>query len=290
MPALFGIAFAFVALFAWGFGDFFIQRTTRLVGSWKAIFLIGVVGSVALFPFVRRELAALAAPGLLLLGTLGIVVIFTALFDFEALRQGKIAIIEPIVGLELPLTVGLGVTLGREHLVPIQFALIALVFTGIVLAITTHHTHLHYHKRIFEKGVILAGVGAIGMALTNFLVGVASQQISPFMTIWFAHSLMAFVCGAYLIATRNFSSLVSDLRHHPKPIVGQSIFDNAGWLAFAFATTLIPISITTTISESYIALAALLGIFINREKLRRHQVIGIALAVIGVLALSYFSA
>lgn len=284
-----GILFAFIALVSWGFGDFFIQKTTRVVGSWKALFFIGIVGLVGLFPFVKNDLTTLSAANFLLLGLLGIVVVFAALFDFEALRQGKIAIVEPIIGLELPITVGLSLTLANESLSFSQLFLIGIVFIGIMLAITAHHTHLHYHKRIFERGVILAGIGAVGMALTNVLVGVSSQDISPLITIWFAHSLLAVVCGIYIFYKGEFVNLVSDFKNHPKPIIGQSILDNVAWVSFAKATTFIPIAIATTISESYIALAVLLGLFINREKLRKHQIIGIVLATIGIITLSYFS-
>lgn len=284
-----GILFAFIALVSWGFGDFFIQKTTRVVGSWKALFFIGIVGLIGLFPFVKNDLATLNAANFLLLGLLGVVVVFAALFNFEALRQGKIAIVEPIIGLELPITVGLSLTLASETLSFLQLFLIGIVFIGIMLAITAHHTHLHYHKRIFERGVILAGIGAIGMALTNFLVGVSSQGISPLITIWFAHSLLAVVCGIYIFYKGEFVNLVSDFKNHPKPIIGQSILNNVAWVSFAKATTFIPIAIATTISESYIALAVLLGLFVNREKLRKHQIVGVALATIGVITLSYFS-
>lgn len=281
-----GIIFALVALFSWGFGDFFIQKTTRIVGTWKALFFIGIVGLIALFPFVKNEVLNLDSRSLLLLALLGVVVVFAALFDFEALRQGKIAIIAPLIGLELPITVGLSISLGKEQLTLTQLFLIAIVFIGIVLAITIHHAHPHHYKRIFEKGVLLAGIGALGMALTNFLVGVSSQQISPVVTIWFTHSLLAVVCATYLIYKGNFKTILSDLKANPKPIIGQSILDNVAWVAFALATTSIPISIATTISEGYIALAVFLGIFINREKLRPYQIIGVVLAIGGIIILS----
>jgi len=53
---------------------------------------------------------------------------------------------------------------------------IAVIFLGVLLSITIHHTHLHYHKRIFEKGAAFAGLAAVGTALTDFLVGVSSQS------------------------------------------------------------------------------------------------------------------
>jgi drug/metabolite transporter (DMT)-like permease len=274
MSSYIGIVFAFVALISWGVGDFFIQQTTRVVGSWKALFFIGIVGFVGLFPFVKNDLSSLNGSSILLLSLLGVVIVFAALFDFEALRQGKITIVEPIIGLELPLTVGLSILFANESLSLLQLLLIVVVFIGIVLAITSHHTHLHYHKRIFEKGVILAGIGAIGMAL---------------VTIWFTHSLLAVVCGIYLFVKGEFGKLMSDFKKYPKQIIGQSIFDNLAWVSFAKATTYIPIAIATTISESYIALSVMLGLFVNKEKLKRHQIIGVTLAIVGVVTLSYFS-
>lgn len=288
MGNLWGIIFALIALLAWAGGDFYIQKTTRLVGSWRALFYIGILGLVVLFPWVKNEAMGIFnnPDSLLLLTILTLVTIFVALFDFEALRQGKLAIVEPILGIELPITVGLSMALAGERLGAIELLLVAVVFVGIVLAITKHHTHLHYHKRLFEKGVILAGIGAVGMALVNFLVGTASQKISPLATIWFVHSLIAVVCFLYLLFKGELRSLVTDMKNYSSFIIAQSVFDNAAWIAYAFATTLIPIAIATTISESYIALAVLLGIFVNRERLRPHQIVGIVLAIAGVLGLS----
>ncbi len=284
-----GICFAFIALVSWGFGDFFIQKTARAVGSWKALFFIGFVACIGLLPFVGADLMRVSGSDVLLLSVLGTVVVFAALFDFEALRQGKIAIVEPILGLELPLTIGLSLALAQESLSLIQYICIVGVFLGILFTITTHYTHWHYHKRLFEKGVILAGIGAIGMALTNVLVGISSQDISPLLTIWFAHTLLATVCGTYLVYRGEFQHLVTDVRKNPIPIIAQSLLDNVAWVSFAQATTYIPIAIATTISESYIALAVFLGVFVNRETLRKHQRIGVILTIIGVMLLAYVS-
>lgn len=288
MSSFWGIILALIALLAWAFGDFYIQKTTRLVGSWRTLFYIGLLSTIVLLPFVKSDLKVLLGEpqNLLLLSVLGIIIVFAALFDFEALRQGKIAIVEPVLGIELPITVGLSMALAGERLDAVELALVAVVFVGIVLAITKHHTHLHYHKRVFEKGVILAGIGAIGMALVNFLVGISSQKISPLLTIWFAHSLVTVICFLYLLFRGELARLAGDWKNHGGLIIVQSILDNAAWIAYAFATTLIPIAIATTISESYIALAVLLGIFVNREKLRPHQFVGVGLVVLGVIILS----
>lgn len=283
-----GVLFALGALVCWTFGDFFIQRGTRTVGNWKTLFYIGALGSIVLLPFVAREIGAtLSNPSnaaILLL--LVIVTLFTALFEFEALKRGKIAVVEPVMSLELPITIGLSLALWGERLSATQGILSLVVFIGIMLAVTIHHSHLHYHKRIFEKGFILAGIGAVGMALVNFLTGVGSQTTSPLFTIWFLHSTLAIICLFYFLYRGETKSILADIRRYPKTIVALSIFDNLAWISFAYAVRYIPISIATTVSESYIALAVLLGIFVNREKLKPHQFVGIALAIGGVILLS----
>lgn len=284
-----GLILAFVALFCWGFGDFFIQRTTRLVGSWRALFYIGITGAIGLFPFVASELPHLTTDNLLLLGLVAAIVLGGALFDFEALRQGKIAIIEPVIGLELPLTVALSMVLAGETLTPTQILLITVTFIGLTLAISAHKPNFRGRKTMLEKGVILALVGAIAMALNNLIIGISSQNISPLLTIWFGHTSAALACLIYLAVKKELRSIIDGLRRHPVPIIAQSVLDNLAWIAFAAATTIISISIATTISESYIALTVLLGLVINKEKLHFYQLFGATLVIASIIALSAVS-
>ncbi len=283
-----GIILAFLALFAWGFGDFIIQKAVRVIGDFRTLFWIGIAGSIVLFPFIQDELGVTFANPvfLILLSLTSVVIFFAALFDFEALKRGKIAIVEPVLGVELPVVVALSVIFWSERLSLLQALLIATTFFGIVLAVTIHHTHLHYHKRIFERGVILAGAGSIIMGLVNFLIGVSSQKISPLMAIWFTNTFFTILCVIYLIAKGEFRGIITDIKRHPRLVLVVSVLDNAAWLFYAFATSLIPIAIATTISESYIAITVILGIFINREKLKYHQVVGVIIAILSIILLS----
>ncbi len=283
-----GILFALGALICWTIGDFFIQRTSRMLGIWKALFFVSLFGMIALYPFISNDLPQVMTEErkILLLTLAGVVTVFAALFNFEALKEGKFAIVEPIFGIELPITVGLSVYFLNEALSLAQIFFISMIFMGIVLAITIHIKHLHYHKRILEKGVILAGIGSVGMALTNFLTGVSSQEISPLMTLWFVNVILTIVCLLYIIMQGKVETLVQDIRKHTKAILAVCIFDNLAWIFYAYAMTLIPISIATAISESYIAGGVLLGLVINKEKVKKHQLFGIILTIVGVIVLA----
>lgn len=286
MPNYFAIIFALVALFSWGFADFYIQKSSRTIGIWKVLFGVGIIGCITLLPFIIKEFSILKSTDYMLLVFLGVVIFLAALFNFAALKQGKIAVVEPLIGMELPLTVALSIGLGKESLTLIQSVLIAIVFVGLLMVITMHHKHLHRTRRTIEKGVMLAVAGATGLALTNFLVGLSSRQISPLMVIWFAHTQLAIICTIYLLYIKKFHTMWLDLETHLKATLGQSLLYNLGWVAFAIATTTIATSIVTAISESYIILGVVLGIFVNREKLRRHQIVGLFFAAGGIIALS----
>ena len=65
-----------------------------------------------------------------------------------------------------------------------------------------------------------------------------------------------------------------------------SIADKAAWVAFAFAMTVAPITIATALSESYIIIAVILGLAINKEKIHLHQKLGLVVAIIAAITLA----
>ena len=282
MEAQLGILFAFVALIGWGFGDFFIQKTTRIMGVYRTLFCICAGGAIVLFPFIYHELPAYTFEDYIALSVLSGIIFVYALVLFEAFRRGKLSVVEAVVAFELPLTVALGVFIGGESLTMRQFVLFLVIFVGVALAAAARLDHLHVHRRIFEKGVALAFAGAFLSALTNFFIGTYSQEMSPLFVIWATHTMLAVLCCVYILWRSEFSSLWSIIKKHPGPVAAQSFFDNAAWIGYAFATSMIPISLTVSISESYIALAALLGYFLGREKLHWHQIMGAIIAFVGV--------
>ena len=285
-PAL-GILLALIALVAWGVADFLIQRSARMVGIVMTMFLIGIVAAVGFLPFVLPEFSTITyAQALLLLGT-GAMLTVASLLDFEALKEGKMAVAEPIIGLETPFTVIFAVLIAHEHLTVFQGLMIGLVFLGTILVATKRFSHIR-GRHFLEKGALIALLSAIGLAFSNFLVGESSQQVSPALAIWSVGVVHAAVCGAILLYQHRYRKLAGAVKRHPWTLIGQAVVDNIAWISFAGAAVFIPISIAAAISSGYVALAVLLGIFITREKLNHHQFAGIAFICIGIAVLSYF--
>ena len=101
-----GVIAAFGAMLCWGFGDFYIQKATRKLGDVEALFFIGLIGSVILFPFVFKELPFVFSNYNIMLALffLGFVTLVVSIMNFQALKEGKLAIVEPILEFELPVT------------------------------------------------------------------------------------------------------------------------------------------------------------------------------------------
>ena len=96
-----GVIFAFIAMIGWGFGDFFIQKSTRKIGVWTTVFIITLIGFIVLTPFALKNAASLFTFGRNIF-LIGAVAYFIAAFlDLEALREGKLDIVEPIWSLEI---------------------------------------------------------------------------------------------------------------------------------------------------------------------------------------------
>lgn len=282
-----GILFTLIALLAWGFGDFLLQRSTRKFGDWIVIFYVTALEAVVLFPFIYRDFTVLiqenaSSIGVLLLASA--VLLVAALLNLEGLREGKIAVIESIFALEVFVTATLGASVIGERLTLTQvILLIALVFGIVLVSLKSLH---HVKQLRIERGVGYAVLGTIAMGGVNFLFGVGARETSPLMVNWFTSAVVAVVALGYLLIKKRGRELVADFRKNPVLALGVSIVDNIAWIAFAASAVFIPIAITTGISESYIVLAALLGFLINRERLKKHQWVGFAIAVASAIALA----
>jgi drug/metabolite transporter (DMT)-like permease len=291
-----GIIAAFLAFLAWGFGDFAIQRSVRRVGAVPALFFIGIFGLVGLLPFVWQDLPLffhqenLAA----LLFFTGLVTFVYAAFFFQALGKGKISIVEPVMSFELPLTILLGVLIIHERLTGLQYLLAVVIFLGLIVTVVQReprHWWNFFRKRQprIEQGVILAVIAVVLSAGANVLTGRLSQESKPVLAIWGVNAIYTVCCFIWMLWRREVRGSFQHARKHWRPIVLQGILDNIAWVSFAAAVLVLPISITIAISESYIALGMLLGILINKERLQRHQYIGIAVTLIAVVALAFAS-
>lgn len=280
---------AFGAMLCWGFGDFFIQRTTRKIGDVESLAMIGIIGTVGLLPFIISSLPLLLVPeNLLVLTALGIATFFVAIIDFEALKLGKLCVVDVILEIELPITVILGLIFFGENLSLPQITAIIAAFLGILLISLKSCSFKHALSGL-EKGVIMAIVAAIGMAFVNFMTAFSSKNVSPLMAIWIPWIIFAAISLALIGKREGIGKLATNVKKYKYIVLAIGIFDTLAWLFFSLAVFDGLLSITIAITESYAAIAVLLGLIVNRERIGIHQYAGVIIALSASICLGVFA-
>ncbi|MGA3020818.1 MAG: EamA family transporter, partial [Candidatus Micrarchaeales archaeon] len=137
-----------------------------------------------------------------------------------------------------------------------------------------------------EKGMTLAAIAAVLLGAADFLVGLGARATSPLLVNWFIDITLTAYTLVYISFRRGLRKVVRNLKKMPMLLLATCTFDNFAWISYAFATVLMPITIAAAISENYIALAAILGLVINREHLMAHQKLGLVIALSSAVVLS----
>ncbi|MDD5163817.1 MAG: DMT family transporter [Candidatus ainarchaeum sp.] len=284
-----GILFAFGAMLCWGFGDFFIQRSTRKFGDIESLAFIGLIGSFGLLPFVIQDLPLLfSIPNLAMLGMIGLITFAFAITDLEALKKGKLSVVDVVLGLELPITIVFGFMFFRETLSVLQLIIILLIFAGIVLISLRSLSKQNPFKGL-EKGVFLAFLAAIGMSVVNFLTAVGSKQVSPLLAVWFPWVIFTIISIALIWRREGLPKFFENAKKFSAVILAMGICDTLAWLFFAFAVLENELAIAVAITESYVVLALFLGVWLNKEKIFLHQYAGAAIALCATIALGFIA-
>ena len=90
-----------------------------------------------------------------------------------------------------------------------------------------------------------------------------------------------------MIVTKEVTEIYNDLKTHPYLILLASFFDTVAWAGYAVAVSKNNISNVVAVSEEYIALAAFLGYYFNKEKLLTHQKFGMLIVFVCVFFLIF---
>jgi len=284
-----GLLFCFLAMFGWSFGDFFIQKSARKIGNWETLFLVTFTGAIILFPFIYKEIPISFSQVRVVSIILGasLVLFFAALLDLESLKLGKLAVVEPIWSWEIPVGALLAYFIFKENLSLYQVILIVCLVSGLFLVSLRS---LDVVKKILlEKAVFLAFASATIMGAANFLIGWGARVTTPLMINWTINVVVALLCLFYILVKKKGKNILKNVKKYPKIIFGMCLFDNLAWIALAYAMVLIPIAIAVSLSESYIIIGVLLGVFINKERIKPHQIMGIVLAVLAAIILAAIS-
>jgi drug/metabolite transporter (DMT)-like permease len=283
-----GILIGLALMLFWGFGDFFMQKVIRKFGDVETLLLLSVFGFIVLFPLVLKYSSwDLALKDWLIVSASAVILCLAAFLLFEGMKRGKLDVVEPLFSLELIAAIALSAFLLHEAITGWQYFIILILLIGLVLV--SLRSFNFERKDWMEKGVLLVIAGSLFMGTADFLIGYGSRLSDPLLVNWIIDIVCGIVCLVILLRRKRTRKVFRDSIKAWKIVLPLVILDTIAWLIYSYAMTKSPIAIVTALSESYIVIAVLLGIYVNKEYLKLHQKIGLVLAIIAAIVLAVIS-
>jgi len=273
------------AIICWGIEDFLAQKSARKIGDVESLFFITLIGTIILLPFAIKDFNMLfSKQNLMVLLALTLIHFIGALFYFESLKRGKLSVVDVIFEFELPITIVFGIFLIKEYISSFQAIMMGVLFVGIILIAIKSFSHF---KAKLEKGIFFAFIAAIFFGLTNFFSAFSSRITSPVVSLWFVWLMMCILSLIWILSSKNFKFIIKGERKLKLMMLFMGLTATFAWLFYFMAVAKEKIAVVTAITEIYPAISVTLGVLINKEKIKHHQVIGIILAIVSAVILGF---
>lgn len=279
-----GILWGLIAALAWGVGDFLIKSAATRMGAARAAFFVELFSLLPLLVYfvIAGERGIFNAWQPLALALfVGFINILATLALYRAYKVGELSVMAPIVSTFSVVTVILALVVLAERPTLLNILGIFLTLGGIV-AVSTSWSELRRMKGIFTaQGVGLAGIAAIGLGLSFFLVDYVVEDFGQVVPV------IAFRLAGVLGMLAARSIIKFDLRMPELGVwpllITLIIVDTLGYLAYNIGISTEYVSIVSTLSSLYALISVTLALIFLGERLEINQRFGIVAVSIGIV-------
>ena len=202
------------------------------------------------------------------------------LFEYAALRVGKVAIVTPIVSTEGALTAVIAIVAG-ETLGAGVGAMLVLISIGVVLASIAPGGGSGDPLR----ASLLAGGSALCFGVSLYATGRLGESLPLVWAVIPARLVGVAAVALPLAATRRLR-----LTRAALPFVGASGWCEVGGAALFVLGSRHSIAVSAVLASQFAALAAITAFVLFHERLTRVQLAGITVIAVGVAVLSALQA
>ncbi len=198
---------------------------------------------------------------------------------YYAIYKGPLGLTTPIIATYPVIAVVLSFTLGHEQLGFAATIGIILTIVGIILISLPAKLKIK-----FEKWVFLSLLVSIGYGITAFTGKIAVSEVgnATYLMILAITQVMVVILWKLIIRDK-----IPKINFQTLGISGLGIlFLNIGNIAYYIALEKGLASVVVPLSNSYIVLLVIMSVIILKEKISKHQLIGIATVIIGVILIN----
>jgi transporter family protein len=280
------IVYALIAFFAWGIGITCEAIAARRIDSksftlWG--FILGFIISSLYIPFALPDLTNITPSLFVLCVVIGFLIIIGSLFYYEALKIGNPPLVGTI-GSSFPLvTVMISVLLLKESVTVSEICIILCIFFGLILSLIDVDA-LKKRKIILNKGVALALVTMICWGTYSSLIKIPIQTIGWFWPNWIFLSTFPLLY-AYMKLTKSPLQLPKN-RSVILPVVATVLLVRGAEYAYNAGLRIGNASVVAPIAGANPILFVLLAHMVFKEPLRKSQIIGMTITLLGIVLLA----
>jgi drug/metabolite transporter (DMT)-like permease len=262
----------------WGTADFLGGLSAQRRPAVAVGFVSQAIAAVAVLAFVAitgrfdgwgAYLLWGAAAGAI--GVVGLVCLYRALAD------GTMGVVAPIAatGVIVPVVVGLA---NGERPTPFQIAGVVLAIAGVVLVSGTEVRGVPLRRR----SILLALVAAVCLGAVLVFLAEGGKTSVPMTLLAQRTTGVAFMAIPAMLGGR-----LRTLRwRETATFAAIGLTDVSANGAFALASTMGLLSLTATLSSFYPVMTAALARLVLGQRLRRHQLGGVAVVLAGVILIT----
>lgn len=256
------------------------SRSVKIIGSASSLAWTMVVGLLITTPFVvasgvPTNLGA-SAPWMVMAGLGNVMGILLAGF---ALRVGKVGVVAPILATGGAISAFISALLG-ESIAPLVAFVLLVIIAGVVLsAVAPDPAPLDNERPVYA--VIVTSLAALCIGVGLFATGNLSDQLPIAWVLLPARLTGVLVLFLPLLLLRRLRITRSTM----PMVIAMGFTEVLGFVCFAIGAQY-QVAVMSVFSSQFAPIAAVAAYVLFKEKLGRLQIVGVAVIVLGVTALS----
>ena len=259
-------------------------RASRFMGSWAVVGWAMLVGLGLTIPLLLvGGIPSIDGAGLIWLVISGLGNVAGLILTSFAYRIGKVGVISPIIATEGAIAAIIAAAFGAP-IAPLVIITLTVIVIGVILAGVAPDPSPLAHARP-ALAVVLAISCAFAFGLALYATGHLSGGLPVGILLLPARLFGVLALAAPLAVARRFQIT----RKAAPLVIGMGIAEVVGFTCYTIAAK-DDIAIASVLVSQFAPIATLAAFFFFKEKLGRLQILGFAVIIVGVVALSIVQA
>lgn len=281
------LAYGLAAAFCWGSADFVAKIATARIGYLKTAFCMQLVGVAFMSLIVGSGVMLLekfpSAACIVVL--LGVVNAIATLALYKGFEVGKLSIVSPIASSYPALSSILALVFLNERVSSSRYVGIACIFVGmLIVSLQSNPTPSLGAKRI-AAGAGYALIAFAFMGILFFGVKIVVYDLGGLVPVLVFRIASTAIFGALLLLNGGRAARIPTSALYLIGFVG--VVDSLANVAYNIGVSVGTVAVVSFVSSLFSVVTLLLAVVMLKERLSKHQVIGIILLISGIAVIGY---